>query len=60
LITIAATALVLSNYQFSLKTEQKDKKPTFVLYGNFIEEVEKADILASAVWQARDLIHTPI
>ncbi len=25
LITVAATALVLSNYQFSLKTEQKDK-----------------------------------
>ncbi len=59
LITVAATALVLSNYQFSLKTEQKDKKPTFILYGNFLEEVEKADILASAVWQARDLIHTP-
>lgn len=59
LITVAATALVLSNYQFSLKTEQKDKKPTFILSGNFSEEIEKADILAKAVWQARDLIHTP-
>ncbi|MFM8191484.1 MAG: leucyl aminopeptidase family protein [Candidatus Nanopelagicus sp.] len=59
LITVAATALVLSNYQFSLKTEQNDKKPTFILSGNFSEEIEKADILAKAVWQARDLIHTP-
>ncbi|MFM7495454.1 MAG: leucyl aminopeptidase family protein [Candidatus Nanopelagicus sp.] len=59
LITPVATALVLSNYQFSLKTEQKDKKPTFILFGNFSEEVEKADILARAVWQARDLIHAP-
>ena len=29
LITTIAVALVLSNYQFSLKSEQKDKKPSF-------------------------------
>jgi len=52
-------ALVLSNYQFTLKSEQKDKKPTFVIYGDFDNEVAHADLLASAVWQARNLIHTP-
>lgn len=59
LVVISATALLLSNYQYSLKTDQKAKKPTFYLLGNFSEQVEKADILATAVWQARDLIHTP-
>jgi len=52
-------AFILSNYQYSLKSEQKEKKPTFVVYGEFKEEVEYAEILASAVWQARNLIHTP-
>jgi leucyl aminopeptidase len=52
-------ALVLSNYQFSLKSEQKGKKPSFTIYGEFEKEVERADVLATAVWQARDLIHTP-
>jgi leucyl aminopeptidase len=52
-------AFILSNYQYSLKSEQKEKKPTFVVYGEFKGEVEYAEILASAVWQARNLIHTP-
>ncbi len=59
LITTIAVALILSNYQFSLKSEQKGKKPSFVIYGDFEKEVERADVLATAVWQARDLIHTP-
>ena len=59
LITTIAVALVLSNYQFSLKSEQKVKKPSFTIYGEFEREVERADVLATAVWQARDLIHTP-
>lgn len=59
LVTTAAVAFVLSNYQYSLKTDLKDKKPEFVIYGDFEAEVERADVLASAVWQARDLIHTP-
>jgi leucyl aminopeptidase len=50
---------LLSNYQFSLKSEQKDKKPKLVIYGEFSEEVEHANTLASAVWQCRNLIHTP-
>ena len=52
-------AFILSNYQYSLKSEQKEKKPTFVVFGEFKGEVEYAEILASAVWQARNLIHTP-
>jgi leucyl aminopeptidase len=54
-----SVALVLSNYQFTFKSEQKDKKPVFIIYGDFDEEVAHADLLASAVWQARNLIHTP-
>ena len=52
-------AFILSNYQYSLKSEQKEKKPTFVIYGEYKDEVEYAEILASSVWQARNLIHTP-
>jgi leucyl aminopeptidase len=59
LATTAAVAFVLSNYQYSLKTDLKDKKPELVIYGDFEAEIERADVLASAVWQARDLIHTP-
>ena len=59
LVATAAVAFTLSNYQYSLKSDQKDKKPEFVIYGDFEAEIERADVLASAVWQARDLIHTP-
>lgn len=59
LVTTQGVAFVLSNYQFSMKTDQKDKLPSFTIYGDFQSETEKADILASAVWQARDLVHTP-
>ena len=52
-------AFILSNYQYSLKSEQKEKKPTFVIYGDYQKEIEYAEILASSVWQARNLIHTP-
>ena len=54
-----ATSLLLSNYQYTLKSEQKDKKPTFIIYGDFKDEVKRAEIMATAVWQARNLIHTP-
>lgn len=47
LITTIAVALVLSNYQFSLKSEQKDKRPSFVVYGDFEKEVNRADILST-------------
>jgi len=58
-VTIQGVAFILSNYQYSLKSEQKEKKPTFVIYGDYKDEVEYAEILASSVWQARSLIHTP-
>ena len=52
-------ALVLANYQFSMKSEKKSKKPSFVVYGDFKEEVERALVYAKATWRTRDLIHTP-
>lgn len=54
-----AISFILSNYQYTLKSEQKDKKPEFIIYGDFEEEIEHAQIMATAVWQARDLIHAP-
>lgn len=59
LVVVSSTALLLSCYQYSLKSDQKVKKPTFLILGNYLDQVERADILATAVWQARDLIHTP-
>lgn len=59
LIVTQGVALILSNYQFSLKSDQKIKVPSFTIYGNFENEIERADVLALAVWQARNLIHTP-
>ena len=52
-------ALLLANYQFSMKTEKKNKKPSFVIYGDFSDQIARALIFAKATWQARDLIHTP-
>jgi leucyl aminopeptidase len=59
LVIIQAVAFALSNYQFSLKSEQKNDKPELSIYGDFETEIERADVLATAVWQARNLIHTP-
>ena len=58
-VVTQGVAFILSNYQFSLKSEKKDKKPELVIYGEFLEEIEYANILATAVWQCRNLIHTP-
>lgn len=54
-----AVSFILSNYQYTLKSEVKVKKPELVIYGNFEKEVERAQIMSAAVWQARDLIQTP-
>ena len=59
LVVTQGVAFILSNYQFSLKSEKKDKKPELVIYGEFSKEIEYANILATAVWQCRNLIHTP-
>ena len=58
-IEISVMALALSNYQFTFKSEKKNKKPQFVIYGDFKDQIERANIFAKATWQARDLIHTP-
>ena len=58
-IDIHVAALALANYQFSLKSDKKSKKPSFVVYGDFADQIERALIFAKATWQARDLIHTP-
>jgi leucyl aminopeptidase len=58
-VTQIATSMVISNYQYSLKSDNKSKTPTFVIYGNYLAEVDRASILATAVWQSRNLIHTP-
>ena len=59
LVTTQAVAFALSNYQFSLKSELKNNKPELTVYGDFENEIERADVLATAVWQTRNLIHTP-
>ena len=56
---IHVAALALANYQFSLKSDKKSKKPSFVVYGDFEDQISRALIFAKATWQARDLIHTP-
>lgn len=58
-IEICVMALALANYQFTFKSEKKSKKPQFVIYGDFKDQIERANIFAKATWQARDLIHTP-
>jgi leucyl aminopeptidase len=58
-IDIHVAALILANYQFSMKSEKKNKKPSFVIYGDFEDQIARALIFAKATWQARDLIHTP-
>ncbi len=58
-IEISVMALVLANYQFTLKSEKKNKKPHFVIYGDLKDQVDRATIFAKATWRARDLIHTP-
>lgn len=56
---IHVAALSLANYQFSMKSDKKNKKPSFVIYGDFADQIARALIFAKATWQARDLIHTP-
>jgi leucyl aminopeptidase len=58
-IEVSVMALALANYQFNFKSEKKSKKPQFIIYGDFKDQIERANIFAKATWQARDLIHTP-
>jgi leucyl aminopeptidase len=59
LVETNVVALVLANYQFNMKSEKKERRPTFLIYGDFKEEVARASVFAKATWRARDLIHTP-
>ena len=52
-------AMALANYQFNMKSESKSKKPSFVIYGDFSEQLDRALVFAKATWRTRDLIHTP-
>ena len=52
-------ALSLASYSWSQKTKPANKPATFIVIGKFETELERARILAHAVWRARDLIHTP-
>ena len=56
-------SLALSTYSWSTKgsadKEKKVETPTFLVGGDFADEVKHSEILVSATWRARDLIHTP-
>ena len=52
-------ALSLASYTWSQKTKPAGKPATFIIIGKFEAELERAQVLAHAVWRARDLIHTP-
>lgn len=56
-------ALALSTYTWNTKTasdkEKKVENLSFLLGGDFADVVKRSEILVSATWRARDLIHTP-
>ena len=55
-----AIALSLAAYSWSEKsTTSKPEVPTFYVSDAHPSEISRANILAQAVWRARDLIHTP-
>ncbi len=54
-----SVALVSSSYLWNLKTTSIGSPAKFIIFGNYETEVGYATTLSSAVWRARDLIHTP-
>ena len=54
-------ALVLASYSWAQKSAppKELKASSFDLVGNFERELTSAKALATGVWRARDLIHTP-
>ena len=63
-VTNFVMALILSSYVWNLKTPKKDEKgrSDFAFVGKLSalkDGVAKGLTLATGVWQARDLIHTP-
>ena len=56
-----AVSLVLASYYWSQKSPppKELKASSFTFIGNFEKELISARVLATGVWRARDLIHTP-
>ena len=55
-------ALSISHYGFEIKSagaKQKRAGNTFTVSGALSYEVARAQVLSDAIWNARDLIHTP-
>lgn len=52
-------SLILASYSYSLKSEKPKKPASFQIVGKFESEISHGKILATGVWRARDLIHTP-
>jgi leucyl aminopeptidase len=48
LVVVSSTALLLSCYQYSLKSDQKVKTPTFLILGNYLDQGEQAERLVSS------------
>ena len=64
-VIAALSAISISQYGFEIKSApdagKKPKKPasTFAISAALSAELERAGIISDAVWNARDLIHTP-
>jgi len=53
------TSMILASYIWNQKSKANPKPATFIIIGNYENELTRAEILATAVWRARDLVHTP-
>jgi leucyl aminopeptidase len=59
---VHAIAISLAQYGWNLKTPSKEsKKPRVSIWfaQKYKDDVERATVMSEAVWNARDLIHTP-
>jgi leucyl aminopeptidase len=59
---VHAIAISLAQYGWNLKTPSKEsKKPRVSVWfaQKYKDDVERASVISEAVWNARDLIHTP-
>ena len=52
-------SMLLSQYQWSEKSQKNDDQPSFFLLEGSVGEVERTSTLISYLFLARDLIHTP-
>ncbi len=52
-------SMLLSNYQWSEKSNPSKDLPTFLILDGKESELEQIRIVISHLWNARDLIHTP-